>query len=100
MPLSTPFFLWSYILFFVLCFFFLLELHYLLSLSLMVGYYDIRCISPSVAFFFARLGVFLGSSSDHYPRVGDFFLSDSGLGLVLGNLCPLLCQSLYWFGCV
>ena len=55
----------------------------------MIGYSDIRHTSPSIAFFFARLGVFLGSSSDHYPQVGDFVLSNSGLGLVLGNLCPL-----------
>ena len=66
----------------------------------MVGYSDIRCTSPSVAFFFACLGVLLGTSSDHYPWVGDFVLSDSGLGLVLGNLYPPLRQSLDWFGFV
>ena len=63
----------SYIFSLSLCFFFLLELYYLLSLPLMVGYSDIRRTSPSVAFFFARLGVFLCSFSDHYPRVRDLF---------------------------
>ena len=72
----------------------------MLSLPLMVGYSDIRRTSPFVAFFFVHLGVFLGSSSDHYPWVRDFVLGDSGLGLMLGNLCPLLRQSLNWFGCV
>ena len=66
----------------------------------MVDYFDIRHTSPSIAFFFARLGVFLGSFSDHYPRVRDFVVSYSGLGLVLGSLCPLLHQSSDWFGCV
>ena len=66
----------------------------------MVGYSDIRRTSSSVAFFFSCLGVFLGSSSDHYPQVGDFVLSDSSLGLMLGNLFPLLHQYLDWFRCV
>jgi len=72
----------------------------LLSLPLMAGYSNIRRTSPSIALFFACLGVFLGSSSDHYPQVGDFVLSDSSLGLVLGNIYPLLHQSLDWFRCV
>ena len=48
--------------------------------------------------FFAHLGVFIGFSSGHCPRVGDFTLGDSSLCLVLGDLYPLLCQSLDWFG--
>ena len=44
--------------------------------------------------FFAHLGVFIGFSSGHCPRVGDFTLGDSSLSLVLGDLYPLLCQSL------
>lgn len=59
--------------------------------------FEIRRISPSVAFFFACLDAFLGSSSDHCPWVGDFVLGDSILGLMLGDLCPLLCQFLDWF---
>ena len=66
----------------------------------MVGYSDIRRTSSSVAFFFSCLGVFLGSSSYHYPRVGDFVLSDNSLGLMFNNLFPLLRQSLDWFRCV
>ena len=66
----------------------------------MVDYFDIRHTSPSITFFFARLGVILGSFSDHYLQVGNFVLSDSSLGLMLGSLCLLLHQSLDWFGCV
>ena len=73
----------------------LLELCF--SFSLMVDYFDIRRTFLSVAFFFALLGVFIGSSSGHCPQVGDFALSDSNLSLVLGDLYPLLCQSLGWF---
>ena len=65
--------------------------------ALMVDYFDIVRTSPSVAFFFAHLGASLGSFSDHCPRVGDFVLGDSSLGLVLGNLHLLLRQSLDWF---
>lgn len=66
----------------------------------MVDYSDIRHISPSVVFFFAHLGASLGFSSDHYLWVGDFALGESSLGLVLGDLYPLLCRSLDWFGTV
>ena len=66
----------------------------------MVDYSNIRRTSPSVAFFFARLGASLGSSSDHYSRVRDFVLGDGNLGLVLGDLYPLLHRSLDWFGTV
>ena len=74
----------------------------------MVDYSKIMRTSPSIAFFFVRLGALLNSSSDHlgalldcsndhHPRIGDFVLCDSNQGLVLGNLYPLLCQSLAWF---
>ena len=63
----------------------------------MVDYSDIRCTSPSIAFFFARLGAFLGSLSGHCPWVGGFVLGDSGLKLALVSLYPLLHQSLDWF---
>ena len=63
----------------------------------MVDYSDIRRTSPSIAFFFARLGASLSSPSSHYLRIGDFALGDSILGLVFGSLYPLLCQSLDWF---
>ena len=64
----------------------------------MVDYSNIRHTFPSDAFFFARLGASLGSLSSHCPRIGDFVLGDSGLGLMLGSLYPLLRQSLDWFG--
>ena len=72
----------------------------------MVDSSEIRRTSPSIAFLFARsetlvdshsdtLGVF--SSSDPYPHIGDFVVVGSGLGLVLGDLYPLLHKSLACF---
>ena len=63
----------------------------------MVGYTKFRSISPSIAFLFARLGGLLDSSGDRYPQIGDFVVGDSGLNLALGDLYPLLHQSLSWF---
>ena len=74
----------------------------------MVDHFEIRCTSPSIAFPFAHLGGLLDSSSDplgvlshcssdQYPQIGDFVVGDSGLDLALGNLNPLLHQSLSWF---
>ena len=63
----------------------------------MVDHYEIRRLSPSVSFFFARLGVFLGSSSGCRPPIKDFISRDSTLSLVLADLYPLLYQSLNWF---
>ena len=51
----------------------------------------------SVTFCFAHLGAFIGCSSGPYPSVKDFALSDSGLSLALGELYPLLSESLSWF---
>ena len=66
----------------------------------MVDYSDIRSTSPTIAFFFACMGAFIGFSSEDCPQVRDFTLGDSSLSLVLGDLYPLLCQSLDWFGSV
>ena len=66
----------------------------------MFDYFDIRRTSPSISFFFARLGAFLGSLSGHCPQVGGFVLGDSNLELALVSLYPLLRQSLDWFGIV
>ena len=63
----------------------------------MVDYFDIRHTSPLIAFIFSCLGAFIGFSSGHCPQVGVFALGDSSLSLVLGDLYPLLCQSLSWF---
>ena len=46
------------------------------------------------------MGAFIGFPSGHYSQVRDFVLGDSSLGLVLGDLYPLLCESLDWFGSV
>ena len=66
----------------------------------MVDYSNIRRTFPSTAFFFAHVGVSLGSPSSHCLQVRDFVLGDNSLGLVLCSLYPLLCQSLDWFGSV
>ena len=68
----------------------------------MVGYSEVKCTSPSIAFLFARLGALLESSTDplgtvssdgSYSPIEGFVLSGSGLGLVLGDLYPLLYKS-------
>ena len=75
-------------------------------LPLMVSYSEIKHTSPSVAFLFARLGAIVESSSDPlgafsssdlYPQIGSFVFGGSGLGLVLGDLYPLLHKSQVWF---
>ena len=73
---------------------------------LMVGYSEVERTSPSVAFLFTRLGALLESSTDplgalspngSYLSTEGFVLSGSGLGLVLGDLYPLLYKSQVWF---
>ena len=68
----------------------------------MVDNFEVKHTSPSVAFLFARLGALVESSgdpmgtllpSDSYPQVEEFVFSGSGLGLVLGDLYPLLYKS-------
>ena len=72
----------------------------------MVGYAEIQRTSPSVAFLFARLRALLESSVKPlgvlppvgtYPPIGGFVFSSGGLGLVLGDLYPLLYKSQVWF---
>ena len=63
----------------------------------MVDYTELRHISPSIAFLFARLEGLLDSSGDRYPQIGGFVVGDSGIDLALGDLYPLLQQSLSWF---
>ena len=57
----------------------------------------VRAICPSVSFFFARLGAALGVSGDFLPLVRDFIFVGFGLSLVIGELSPILGQSLAWF---
>ena len=63
----------------------------------MVSGSEVRVIYPSVSFFFARLGAALGVSSNFLLLVRDFVFSGSGLSLVIGELSPILGQSLAWF---
>ena len=74
----------------------------------MAVYFEIRHISPSIAFIFTHLGALLNSSSsplgvlpycssNPYPQIRDFVVGDSGLSLALGDLYPLLHQSLVRF---
>ena len=72
----------------------------------MVGYSEVQRTSPSVAFLFARLGALIESSAKPlgvlslvgtYLLIEDFVLSGGGLGLVLGDLYPLLYKSQVWF---
>ena len=63
----------------------------------MVSGSEVRVICPSVSFFFARLGVALGVSGDFLPLVGDFVFVGCGLSVVIGELSPILGQSLAWF---
>ena len=72
----------------------------------MVDSSKIRRASPFIAFLFARLGALVDSRSDTlgvvpssnpYPYIGDFMVASSGLGSVLGELYPLLRNSLVWF---
>ena len=50
-----------------------------------------------MSFFFARLGAALGVSGDFLPLVGDFIFAGCSLSLVIGELSPILGQSLAWF---
>ena len=72
----------------------------------MVGYSEVKHTSPFLAFLFARLGALIESSTNplgvlspigSYPPIEGFVLSGSGLGLVLGDLYPLLYKSQIWF---
>ena len=72
----------------------------------MVGNSEVKRISPIVAFLFACLGALVESSGDplgtlspcsSYLQIEEFVFSGSGLGLVLGDLYPLLYKSQVWF---
>ena len=63
----------------------------------MVNSSEIRVAYPSISFFFAHLGASLGTSCVFLPSVANFIFEGSSLGVVLGGLFPLLCQSIDWF---
>ena len=53
---------------------------------------------PLSVFLFFRLGATLGVFGDFLlPLVGDFIFTSCGLSLVIGELSPILGQSLAWF---
>ena len=62
----------------------------------MVNYFAIRLDSPFVSFFFARLAVFLKSSSGRHPSVGLFVPQVCALRPMLLVLYPLIHQPLIW----
>ena len=64
---------------------------------LLMDFSGIMHTSPSVSFSFVCLGAFIGYRSGSYPPIKYFSLGDSSLSLVLGELYPLLCESLNWF---
>ena len=63
----------------------------------MVSSSEVRVACPLVSFFFARLRAALGVFGDFLPLVGDFIFEGCGLSVVLGELSPVLGQSLAWF---
>ena len=72
----------------------------------MVGYSEVQHTSPSVTFLFAQLGALIESSArpsgvlspvGTYLPIEGFVLNGGGLGLVLGDLYPLLYKSQVWF---
>ena len=63
----------------------------------MVSSSEVRVACPSISFFFTRLGAALGVSGDFLPSVRDFIFEGCGLSVVLGELSPVLGQSLAWF---
>ena len=63
----------------------------------MVSDPEVRVACPSISFFFARLGATLGVFGDFLPFVGDFVFAGCGLSAALGELSPILNQSIAWF---
>ena len=59
----------------------------------MVGSSEVRIVCPSISFRFTHLRGSLGV----FPNVEDFVFKGNSLGVVLTELCPLLCQSIDWF---
>ena len=63
----------------------------------MVSNSEVRVACPSISFFFAHLGAALSVFGDFLPLVGDFIFTSCGLSVVLGDLSPILGQSIAWF---
>ena len=62
----------------------------------MVSGSEVRVVCPLVSFFFACLGAALGVSGDFLPLVGDSIFTGCGLSVVIGELSPILGQSITW----
>ena len=60
-------------------------------LVLVVNSSKVRVVCPSVSFFFARLRASLGASRAFFPLVENYVSEGSSLGMVLGDVFPLLC---------
>ena len=63
----------------------------------MVSGSEVKVVYPLVYFFFARLGAALGVFGYFLPLVGDFIFAGCGLSVVIGELSPILGQSITWF---
>ena len=59
----------------------------------MVDSLEVRIACPSISFLFAHLGGSLGV----FPHLENFVFEGNCLSVVLGDLLPLLHQSLNWF---
>ena len=63
----------------------------------MVSGSEVRVACPLISFFVAHSGAALGVFGDFLPLVGDFIFVGCGLSVVLGELSPILGQSIAWF---
>ena len=63
----------------------------------MVDSSKVRVVCPLVSFLFARLGASLDTSSPFLPLIENFIFEGCGLGVVMGELFPMLSQSIHWF---
>ena len=64
----------------------------------MVNSSKVRVMCPSVSFLFAHLGASLDTSGAFIPLIKNFIFEGCGLGVVVGELFPVLNQSVNWFG--
>ena len=73
------------------------SIFFLLFSIFMVNGSEVKVACPLISFFFACLGASLSTSQDFLPLVGDFLFEGSGLSVALGELFPMLSQSINWF---
>ena len=64
----------------------------------MVDSSKVRVVCPLISFLFARLGASLDTSNAFLPLIENFVFEGCGLGVVVGELFPVLSQSINWFG--